>query len=68
MLQVGFHYDEYVHGAIIHVDIIEDKIWIQYDGTRCIATDLVENGVLPETIVLGFRPPEVCPYTGFAVA
>jgi len=69
MLQVGFHYDEYVHGAVIHVDIIEDKIWIQYDGTEDgIATDLVENGVPKETIVLGFRPPEVRPYTGFAVA
>ncbi|HEW98574.1 MAG: hypothetical protein DRR16_07615 [Candidatus Parabeggiatoa sp. nov. 3] len=54
---------------MIHVDIIEDKIWIQYDGTEeWIATDLVENGVPPETIVLGFRPPEVRPYTGFAVA
>jgi hypothetical protein len=54
---------------VIHVDIIGDKIWIQYDGTEDgIATDLVENGVLPETIVLGFRPPEVRSYTGFAIA
>jgi len=69
MLQVGWNGDEYVHGAVIHVDIIEDKIWIQYDGTEeGIATDLVENGVPKETIVLGFRPPEVRSYTGFAVA
>jgi hypothetical protein len=69
MLQVGWNGDEYVHGAVIHVDIIGDKIWIQYDGTEDgIATDLVENGILPETIVLGFRPPEVRSYTGFAIA
>jgi hypothetical protein len=69
MLQVGWNGDEYVHGAVIHVDLIEDKIWIQYDGTEeGIATDLVENGVPKETIVLGFRSPEVRPYTGFAVA
>jgi hypothetical protein len=68
LLQVGWNGDEYVHGAVIHVDIIEDKIWIQYDGTEeGIATDLVENGVPKEGIVLGFRPPEVRPYTGFAV-
>jgi hypothetical protein len=69
MLQVGWNGDEYVHGAVIHVDIIDDKIWIQYDGTEeGIATDLVENGVPKEIIVLGFRPPEVRSYTGFAVA
>jgi hypothetical protein len=69
LLQVGWNGDEYVHGAVIHVDIIEGKIWIQYDGTEeGIATDLVENGVPKEGIVLGFRPPEVRQYTGFAVA
>ncbi len=69
LLQVGWNGDEYVHGAVIHVDIIDGKIWIQYDGTEDgIATDLVENGVPKETIVLGFRPPEVRSYTGFAVA
>ena len=68
LLQVGWNGDEYVHGAVIHVDIIADKIWIQYDGTEeGIATDLVENGVPKETIVLGFRPPEVRLYTGFAI-
>jgi len=69
LLQVGWNGDEYVHGAVIHVDIIEDKIWIQYDGTEeGIATDLVDNGVPKEMIVLGFHPPEVRPYTGFSVS
>jgi hypothetical protein len=78
LLQVGWNGDEYVnvassvtsfHGAVIHVDIIEDKIWIQYDGSEeGIAVDLVEKGVPKETIVLGFRPPEERPYTSFAVA
>jgi len=69
LLQIGWHGDEYVHGAVIHVDLIKDKIWIQCDGTEeGIATDLLEAGVPKENIVLGFRSPEVRPYTGFAVA
>lgn len=68
LLDIGWDGDEYVHGAVIHVELIGDKIWIQYDGTEeGIATDLLEAGVPKEQIVLGFRPPEIRPYTGFAV-
>lgn len=59
------------HGLItkiIQVDIIGDKIWIQYDDTEeGIAHDLVEAGVPKHKIVLGFRPEQVRPHTGFAV-
>jgi hypothetical protein len=49
-----------VHGCLIHVDIINDKIWIQRDGTeRGIANELVEAGVPKDRIVLGFRSPEI---------
>jgi len=69
LIDVGWQGDEYVHGAILHLDLIGEKIWIQYDGTEeGIATDLVEAGVSKQDIVLGFRPPEVRQYTGFAVA
>ncbi len=69
VLQVGWDGKEYVHGDIIHVDLIGDKIWIQYDGTEeGIANELATAGILKEQIVLGFRPPKLRPYTGFAVA
>jgi hypothetical protein len=68
LLQVGWEGDEYVHGAVIHIDLIDDKIWIQYDGTEDgVAADLIEAGIPQEAIVLGFRPPEIRQYTGFAV-
>lgn len=68
LLEVGWEDTHYVHGSIIHVDIIGDKIWIQYDGTEeGIAHDLVEAGVPKQKIVLGFRPEQVRPHTGFAV-
>ncbi len=67
LVDVGWRGAERVHGALVHVDIIDGKIWIQYDGTEHgIANDLVEAGVPREQIVLGFKPASVRPHTGFA--
>ena len=58
-----------MHGAIIHVDLRGDKVWIQHDGTeRGIPEDLLEAGIPREQIALGFHSPEVRRYTDFAVA
>jgi hypothetical protein len=58
-----------VHSVVIHLDIINDKIWIQHDSTDwCVADALLEAGVPKEDIVLGFHPADVRPYTDFAVA
>jgi hypothetical protein len=51
------------------IDIIDDKVWIQYDGTsQPVAEALLEAGILREDIVLGFHPDELRQYTGFAVS
>jgi XisI protein len=69
MLHVGWDGQRRVHGSVIHIDIIDGKIWIQHDGTAPgVAVELVELGVPPEAIVLGFRPQNVRQYSGFAVA
>lgn len=69
VLHVGWDGQRRVHGAVIHVDIIGDKIWIQHDGTSPgIANELVDAGIPREVIVLGFRPPGVRQYSGFAIA
>jgi hypothetical protein len=58
-----------VHGCLLHIDIIDDKIWIQQDGTEeGIALELLDAGIPYERIVLGFRHPDIRPYTDFAVA
>lgn len=58
-----------VHGCLIHVDIINDKIWIQRDGTeQGIANELVDAGVPKDHIVLGFRSSELRKHTDFAAA
>ncbi|MDX1932153.1 MAG: XisI protein [Capsulimonadales bacterium] len=58
-----------MHGCLIHLDIIEGKIWIQRDGTEDgIAYDLEAAGVPKSDIVLAFHPPDVRQHTGYAVA
>ena len=69
ILDIGWSNDKYLHATPIHLSLIGEKIWIQYDDTEeGIATDLMEAGVPKEDIVLGFRHPKVRQHTGFSVA
>jgi hypothetical protein len=68
IMHVGWDKSRRVHGSVIHIDIINGKIWIQHDGTSPgIALELVEAGIPKEDIVLGFRPAHVRQYTGYSV-
>lgn len=68
ILIVGWEGYRYEHGCTIHIDIIGDKVWILRDGTEeGIALDLENSGIPRDHIVLGFKPPEVRPMTGYAV-
>lgn len=69
VLDIGWNGDKYLHTTPIHLDLVDNKIWIQYDDTEeGVATDLMEAGVSKEDIILGFRHPKVRQYTGFAVS
>lgn len=69
VLEVGWHGNKRVHHAIIHIDLIGDKVWLQHDGTDLIIADeLTAAGIPVDSLVLGFRHPRVREYTGFAVA
>ncbi|GAB4276803.1 MAG: hypothetical protein Fur0025_02290 [Oscillatoriaceae cyanobacterium] len=68
LINVGWQDDIRIHGCLVYIEIIGDKIWIQYDGTEDgIATELVAAGIPKDQIVLGFHPAEVRPYTDYAV-
>ena len=57
-----------IYGCIIQVDIIDDKIWVQYDGTEeAIADELVDNGVPKQEIVLAYHSPYMRQFTEFAI-
>lgn len=69
VMHVGWDGQRRIHGCVVHIDIIQGKIWIQHDGTnRPVAEELLEAGVPKEDIILGFHPPEVRQYTDFGVA
>lgn len=69
LIYAGWNGPYRIHGSVLHLDIRQEKIWIQHDGTEDgIAEELVKAGVPHDRIVLAFKPPEIRPYTGFAVA
>lgn len=58
-----------IYGCALHVDIINDKIWVQHDGTEdAIADELADKGVPKQDIVLAYQAPHVRQYTEFAVS
>lgn len=68
LITQGWEEDVQVHGCLVHVEIIADKVWIHRDGLEDgIADDFLRAGIPKDRIVLGFHPPEVRPYTEFAV-
>ncbi|MFO0754960.1 MAG: XisI protein [Byssovorax sp.] len=67
LVNIGWRGSERIHGALVHVEIIDGRIWIQYDGTEYgIANELLDAGIPRDRIVLGFHPPEIRPHTRFA--
>lgn len=68
LITQGWENDVRVHACLVHLEIIDNKIWIQRDGTEDgIANELVVAGIPKEQIVLAFHPPEIRQYTEYAV-
>ncbi len=69
LLDVGWDGLKRVYNCFIHLDIKNEKIWIQRNMTEIdIGQILVEMGVSKEDIILGLHPPYKRPYTGYGVA
>lgn len=69
VVSVGWQKVKRVHGCLVHLDIVDNKVWVQRDGTEDgIANVLVAAGIPKDCIVLGFHSSDVRPYTGFAFA
>src|SRR5947209_11788134 len=59
-VQVGWGRQKRIYGTLAHIDLVEDKAWIQHDGTEeGLANQLRDAGIPAAHIVLGFRIPEV---------
>ncbi|MEB3231697.1 MAG: XisI protein [Leptolyngbyaceae bacterium] len=69
VVRTGWLQKRRVYGALIHIDIKDEKIWIQYDGTEVgVANELVECGIPKDKIVLAYHSPFMRQYNGFAVS
>ena len=67
MIYIGWHNKRRIFGPVLHLDIKDSKIWIQWNGTEDdIAAQLVALGVPAQAIVLGFQPPAIRPFTDYA--
>jgi hypothetical protein len=46
LVETGWQDGYRIYGSLLHIDIIDDKIWIQYDGTEeGVAQELVDAGI-----------------------
>jgi hypothetical protein len=69
VVSVGWAGHRRVHGCVLHLDIINGKIWVQQNTTELqIGQELVTMGIPREDIILGFQAPYVRQYTDFGVA
>ena len=67
LMSIGWKDAKRVYGCLVHLDIIADKIWVQYDGIETGITErLLELGIPKEDIVLGFQMPFKRKFSGFA--
>jgi hypothetical protein len=68
VVNVGWDNNQFVHGSVIHIDIKNSKIWIQWNSTEDdIAADLVNLGIPKTDIVIGMHPPDLRKFTEYAV-
>ena len=69
LITLGWKAGKRVHFALVHINIVDGKLWIEHDNTEAgVAPKLIEAGIPKSHIVLAFRPPEVRKHTDYAVA
>ncbi|MBI3957413.1 MAG: XisI protein [Chloroflexi bacterium] len=69
VLDLGWDRLGRVHAVILHIRLLNGKVWIEQDGTEeGVAEELLKAGIPKEDIVLGFYRPERRAITEFAVA
>jgi XisI protein len=59
LVEAGWQNGYRIYGTLLHINIVENKLLIQHDGTEeGIAVELIEKGIPKKDIILGFRPHE----------
>ena len=69
LVRIGWESKTFKHETVFHIDIKNDKVWIQQNWTDIeIADEFLASGIPSTDIVLGFQPPYARTHSGFAVA
>ncbi|KGE88573.1 MAG: XisI protein [Phaeodactylibacter xiamenensis] len=69
LLRLGWTEDAYIHYCTIHLDIIDEKIWLQQNNSDLlIADELVGMGVDRNDIIMGTDPAYIRNPSDFAAA
>jgi len=67
VMVLGWHNQIRVYGSLVHIDLKDDKIWIQQDRTDTgIAKELVNMGIAKSDIVLAFKSAFLRKFTEYA--
>lgn len=68
LLDIGWEGFKRIYNCLIHIDIKDEKIWIQRNMTEAdLAEELTQMGISKDNIVLGLHPPYKRPLTGYGV-
>jgi hypothetical protein len=68
LVEMGWQGEERIYGTLIHVDLVDDKVWIQQDATeRGVAAAFLNAGVPMRQIVLGFKSAKRRKITDYAI-
>lgn len=67
IVYLGWKKQRWIHSCPLHIDIKQNKIWIQWNGTEIdVAEEFVNIGVPKSDIVIGFHPPNLRQFTDYA--
>ena len=68
LMYIGWRDEQRIYGCSLHIDIKNEKIWIQHDGTEGgITQELIDRGIPKSDIVLAFHSPFKRQFTEFSV-
>ncbi|MDJ0738068.1 MAG: XisI protein [Nostocaceae cyanobacterium] len=59
LVETGWHDGDRIYDILLHIDIIDGKLWIQRDKTEeGVSEELLDAGISQDSIVLGFKSPQ----------
>jgi hypothetical protein len=69
LVRLGWKDKQRIYNLIFHVDIIDNKIWVQEDNLEySVAERLVDKGIFKKDIVLAYFTPFHRQHTEYAVS